>query len=424
MNQSLVIEWNWTERFAFRLFSVYFSLYILFISDFISFWGDPFPLFRNVNKPFNFITGTFLQLTDHLLLHKGSVETFDFQSDTFWGYITALSLFFLSLIIVLLWSALDKRKSHKTLFLYVYTISRYYLAFILFNYGIVKVFGNQFSPNSQNALLYSLTDLTPHQLFWSFMGTSQSYQIFAGILEITPALLLLFRRTTTIGSLIAFSVLLNVLLLNIGYDTRLKLFLFHLLIITIFLLLPDLKKLYTLFVLKQKESLTTVYPIENERMKWLRQLTKYTIILCVVFFETNLQLYQTNQTRNAPQSEITGLHRINDFTLFHEKSSVQINDLIRWKKIAVNPWARFSVQLMNDSIATYFFNSFPTSNSFELVSDNDSLIKCRLQYTKIKDDEWIFNGTIQHDSVHFISTRINLIKSKLLKDFGKTRWVY
>ena len=44
------------------------------------------------------------------------------------------------------------------------------------------------------------------------MGTSRIYNIFMGIIEIIPAVLLLHKRTRFLGGLIAFVVLTNVFL--------------------------------------------------------------------------------------------------------------------------------------------------------------------------------------------------------------------
>jgi hypothetical protein len=426
MNQkNTIVDWTKTEKFIFRLFSLHLILYILFISDFISMWGDHFPLFRDVNKPFSFITGGFMNLINTLFLNMSSVESLDFQSDTFWGYTAVVSFFLIAVTASIVWTIFDKSKSYPVLFRYIYNIARYYLAFILFNYGIVKVFGNQFGPNAQNALFFSLPDLTPHQLFWSFMGTSKSYQLFAGLLEIIPALLLLFRRTSTLGSIIAFTVLLNVLMLNIGYDTRLKLFLFHLIIITIFLSLPDLRKLYNIFILQRNDSLTIHYPIiENNKLNLLSQVVKYSIILIIAFIEIRMQFHQSNDTKNSPQNDIVGIHTIQNFTSTHKKSLNEMNESKNWKRIAITPFSRFSVQLMNDSTETYFFNSFPAPKTFELVSQVDTSFKCMFHYNKIKTDEWLFTGTLGNDTVQFISTKIDLNKSNLLKGVGKVRWVY
>ena len=49
------------------------------------------------------------------------------------------------------------------------------------------------------------------------------YQMFLGWGELIPAVLLLFRRTTLIGALIMFVVMLNVFLINIFFDVCVKL---------------------------------------------------------------------------------------------------------------------------------------------------------------------------------------------------------
>ena len=425
MNQYTATKWSKMERFMFRLFSVYLILYILFISDFISgFFGDDFPLLQYLNKPFSFISKAFMELVNYLFIHKQSIESFGFQSDRFWVYAASISFFVVSIIISLLWTKFDKQKYHPFLFKWMHVIARYYLVFILSSYGIVKIFEFQFSPNSQNALLYSLPDLSPHQLFWSFMGISKSYQIFAGLLEIIPAFLLLFRRTAIIGSLIAFPVLFNVLMLDIGYDTPLKLFLCHLLFITIYISAPDIKKIFHFFALKRNEALVNIAPvIENKRLKWLGYIIKLTLILSVLFLELKWQFKQTKEEANVPQASIVGIHKIKEFYLNLDPLIADKNNSIAWKKIAVAPWVRFSVQLVNDSIILYFIKSV-TSESIELSSKEDSSFKCTLHYVKINPDEWLFNGTLKNDSISFISNKIDLNKSTLLKDFGKIKWVY
>lgn len=371
------------------------------------------------------MTTAFMRLLNNLFLHRQSVEDFDFQRDSLWGYLAALTFFILAIIISILWTIFDKRKGYPVLFRYMHTLTRYYLAYILFGYGIVKLFGNQFSPNSQNAMLYALSDLNPHQLFWSFMGTSKSYQIFAGLLEIIPAVLLLFRRTSTLGSVMAISILINVLMLNIGYDTRLKLVLFHLIIIAFFILAHDIKKLFQFFALKQNAALASIQPvIVNKRYKWAHYAIKFTLILFFLFLGLKSQINPNNEISSAPHGAIIGIHKIKEFHITHDSTSINKDNQLDWKKIAITPFIRFSVQFMNDSIATYFFASSPTSESLELVSHEDSSFSCKLHYSKIKPDEWLFNGTLKNDSVRFISTKIDLNNSTLLKDFGKTKWVY
>jgi hypothetical protein len=94
-------------------------------------------------------------------------------------------------------------------------IIRYYLALILFIYGFSKVFKAQFYLPEPNLLFTTLGNLDKDILFWSTIGSSRSYSIFLGIIEIIPAMLLLFRKTSFIGSLIATGVLLHVVAINL-----------------------------------------------------------------------------------------------------------------------------------------------------------------------------------------------------------------
>jgi hypothetical protein len=77
-------------------------------------------------------------------------------------------------------------------------------------------------------------------LFWSTMGTSYEYNLFMGMMELIPALLILFSRTRKIGLFIASGVLLNVFAINLSFDISVKQFSFLLLALSVFLLYPYL----------------------------------------------------------------------------------------------------------------------------------------------------------------------------------------
>src|SRR5205814_673740 len=80
-------------------------------------------------------------------------------------------------------------------------------------------------------------------LLWNFMGSSQPYTIFSGLLELSGAVLLIFRRTALVGALLAGAVLTNVLVLDICYDVPVKTFAAHLVAMCAFLVAPELRRL-------------------------------------------------------------------------------------------------------------------------------------------------------------------------------------
>jgi uncharacterized membrane protein YphA (DoxX/SURF4 family) len=104
-----------------------------------------------------------------------------------------------------------------------WTILRFFLAFEFVRYGVAKIVGMQFYRRFY-LLDTRVVDLKPMNLAWSFFGHSYGYQAFSGALEIAGAVLLCFRRTTTLGACLLFVVMSNVVLVNFSYDVSVKLF--------------------------------------------------------------------------------------------------------------------------------------------------------------------------------------------------------
>ena len=122
------------------------------------------------------------------------------------GYVFVLLL--CSALIAIVWSLLDRRRSeYQSLHAWVRLLVRYSLAISLFWYGFDKVFVAQMAPAWMylERLVERFGDMSPAGLLWAFIGYSPAYQIFGGLAEVAAASLLLFRRTTTLGALIAMS---------------------------------------------------------------------------------------------------------------------------------------------------------------------------------------------------------------------------
>ena len=150
----------------------------------------------------------------------------------------------------ILWTALDfNSPNHFRLEIWMRVLARYALAFALFSYAIVKIIPTQFPPLGVMQLTETYGASSPMRLLWNFMGFSSPYTIFAGCMELLPACLLIFRRTTLLGSLLGFAVLLNIVMLNFCYDVPVKLYSLNLLLLSIILILPDSRRLMTFFLM-------------------------------------------------------------------------------------------------------------------------------------------------------------------------------
>ncbi len=164
---------------------------------------------------------------------------------------------FLLLIIAFLFALVlkkQKRFSKVQIERFLHTSAAYILSFFLLKYGADKLFQFQFYAPEPNTLFTPLGMLSKDILFWSSMGTSSSYNTFMGLSEVIPALLLLHHRTRLLGGLIALGVLVNVLMINFSFDITVKLLSMFLVIVSLYVISPFLKNLYSFFVLHSENS--------------------------------------------------------------------------------------------------------------------------------------------------------------------------
>ena len=154
-----------------------------------------------------------------------------------------------AVVATVLWSVFDRRREnyvelHKWFRLFV----RFALASAMFEYGMTKVIPTQFPAPSLETLVTPAGDLTLSALLWTSIGSSPAYQIFTGVIEVLGGILLLVPRTTMLGAILSMAAMLQVFVLNMTYDIGLKLVSFHLIVLALFLLAPEIPRLLDFFV--------------------------------------------------------------------------------------------------------------------------------------------------------------------------------
>ncbi|MGE5180864.1 MAG: hypothetical protein ACM31C_02320 [Acidobacteriota bacterium] len=182
------------------------------------------------------------------VLGTGHLEVFETGSgDTTLSWVgLALSLV-LAVLATVAWSIADRRRlAYPRLAELGRVVLRYYLAFIMINYGLLKVFDVQFRAPTLIRLYEPVGHMSPMGILWTFMGASGPYAVFSGLMELTGGVLLLWRATTLVGALVLVPVLTNVVMLNFCYDVAVKLFSSELLVTALVLIAPDVPRLIAL----------------------------------------------------------------------------------------------------------------------------------------------------------------------------------
>lgn len=207
------------------------------------------------------------------------------SGDTTYNYVQLLCFVVIAAMAALIWTALDRRRReyrrlNEALRIYI----RYALAFTMVAYGMDKVVKLQFPDTSLMALLEPFGKMSPANLLWRFMGFSTAYTHLAGWAETIGAVLLLTRRTATLGALILVGVLTNVVALNFFYDVPVKIFSSMLLLMAIWLALPDAGRLINFFVRNRRvEAARLDYPWKGRRAAWVHWGLKGILLASLAF---------------------------------------------------------------------------------------------------------------------------------------------
>nr|MCU0396253.1 hypothetical protein [Chitinophagaceae bacterium] len=100
---------------------------------------------------------------------------------------------------------------------WLHAIIRYWLAFEIATYGWAKILRTQFQGNYMTEDM-TLANSSGFSLTWYYFGYSYILACIIGAVQITGSAMLLFRRTTLLGTILLLPVMLNIVLINLFYD--------------------------------------------------------------------------------------------------------------------------------------------------------------------------------------------------------------
>ncbi|MBV9987933.1 MAG: hypothetical protein JO301_09655 [Chitinophagaceae bacterium] len=152
---------------------------------------------------------------------------------------------------------------------------RYGLATVLMIYAFAKFTDGQFTHNFSDSEV-TISQASGLKLAWAFFGYSSVYSSFIGGMQIICALLLFFRRTVLLASVILLPVLANIFLMDLTHHINAEDIAGSLLYMTLVLFLQYYHRLKSFFITHERiEALDTHAPVQiGGRWKpWLKILT-------------------------------------------------------------------------------------------------------------------------------------------------------
>lgn len=162
---------------------------------------------------------------------------------------------------------------------------RFTLAIVMISSGIERLIPVQMPAPGPFDLLRHLGELSAMGLLWTFLGASKLFQSFTGAAAVGGGLLLLAPRTTLLGALVSGANLLMAVALSLCYDLPFKLYFFHLLLMAVVLIAPDLRRLTDLILLNRTVEPSGEPPLSARG----RRAQALLVVICLIVIGWSLQ---------------------------------------------------------------------------------------------------------------------------------------
>ena len=413
--------WSLATRIAFRFCFVYFSLYCLstqIITSFLSIpdigWlSDP-----SVVPPWREITAF---TAAHILRIKSPLTFVETGSgDRTIDWVLVFALLSVSVVATIVWSVLDRhRKSYRALHKWFFLFLRFALAGQMLTYGFVKAVPMQMPAPLLTTLTEPFGDLSPMGVLWSSVGASQPYEIFAGCLEILGGLLLIIPRTVTLGVLVSLADMPYVFALNMTYDVPVKLLSFHLILLSLFLLAPQARRLAGFFLLDR-----AVEPAPRNPLFRTLRANRIALAVQAVFalWLIGINLYSARSDwrtygGGAPKPALYGIWNVDQFATDGQPRPPLLSDQARWRRIIFDRYEFAALDRMTDPRAFYTATLDERKNTLTLSQRRGAKLNLSFSVTRPAPDRLTLDGPIDGHKEH-IELRLETDHNFLLKTRG------
>ena len=155
-------------------------------------------------------------------------------------------------------------------------------------------------------------EFSPSEFVFLFLGYSQTYEVFAGLAEVAGAVLLIIRRTSTLGALICAGALMNIVMMDYGFRFQgMEWIAGQLLAMALLLLAVDSNRLIRVFILNLPVGSV---PLERKwRTLWMgRAASGFKVAICGLVACNTLYWSARNLQAllRAPRSDFSGVYRV------------------------------------------------------------------------------------------------------------------
>lgn len=396
-------QWSLATRVAFRFCFLYFGLFCLASQIFEGLFAIP-----GVDLPDPGSIWPLHPITQWVAIHlfritRQLVYTGSGSGDKTVDWVLAFCLLVVAIMTTTTWTILDRRrKNYRTLHKWFRLFIRLCLAGQMFSYGLTKVIPLQMPFPYLTQLIEPFGHMTSMAILWASIGASPGYEVFAGCAETVAGLLLIIPRLTTLGALLCFLDMVQVFMLNMTYDVPVKLFSFHLLLMSLFLLAPESRRLANLFILNRAAAPSSeVELFTSTRANRIALVTQVLFGLLLAVATTHQSLMGWHQYGGAsPKSPLYGIWEVDQFSSDGQVVQPLLTNHQRWRRVVFDSPTSGIFQRIDDSIVYYNAAVNEQQSILWLTESWDATWKANLTYQRPDPGHLVLDGEMDGHKLH------------------------
>jgi hypothetical protein len=269
------------------------------------------------------------------------------------GYANWVITLFISILGGLVWTVIVRRRGterteYRTLYYWLRVVVRYRAGIGIIGFGFTKLLPVQMPYPGYGLLNTNFGDMTAQKIFWLSVGIVPWYQVFAGVVEVLAGTLLFFRRTTTLGAILLFGALGDIVYVNFAYDGGVHVYSSYFVLLAAFLFAPELPKLYNLLIRERDTVPVTFYPSFSARwLKFtrigLKSLTIFLFLGVLFWLQLTNFLYDPyKQPAVAGIRTLRGSYAVTEFRLNNKVIPYSPLDSLGWHEVEFEKWSSLS----------------------------------------------------------------------------------
>jgi hypothetical protein len=375
-------RWNLATRIAFRFCFLYFSLYLSGapLSQRLATWAG-LRVFHLAAAPSSQITGSGDRMID---------------------YLQVFVLLVIAAATTVVWSLADRRRpNYRALDKWFRVFLRFSVGAVMLGYGWAKAVPLQMPAPGLTRLLEPFGNFSPMGVLWASIGASKSYEMFAGIMELVGGTLLFIPQLALLGAMVTFADSVQIFTLNMTYDVPVKLFSFHLILLSLVLIAPDVPRIANLLIFNRTAEPSQPPPLFRRRYLALGALALQLGLGSFLLLDGYAGAHQSWHQRGggAPPPALYGIWNVETMVIDGQTRSPLVTDYGRWRRVLIQTGAAITFQRMDDTVLTYGAKTDMTAKTIAMTSAPDRPIGT-FKFQRPEPARLILDGTLDGRAIH------------------------